>query len=549
MSIRVMEERHRLLGVWVFLLVAASMLLPAGPVRTAEPPLGGAWIGAFEGDVRASFAEDPGWRPAETHTPLLPDDRVWVAPGSRAEVCISGGGAIYLGSGSSARFVRVPFPDEDQPTHSEVALESGTAIAALGDGNPSRPLLALTAPDTRLWIYPRSLLRVKILTPAIADVVLQSGSAIAEVRGVAMPLRAGSTLRVDSGTASSRPASAPDAFDAWAADRARAVAGIPSAPVELPPPLAPSAADLSRYGEWFPVPEYGVVWRPAAVAADWAPFARGRWLWRHTAWVWIPEEPWGWLPFHYGRWRKDVRWGWYWVPPARQVAVWCPGAVAWSHAPTHATWTPLPPGEPYHGPRGHGNRPASPPAALAIRAIRAEAARTSASVQPALGASTSPHRDVEAHRNIAPIAGRTTPNRPAQHAEVRTLVPVSPAPAPSGRERETPSLTHRSPTPSAAASLTPQAARRPPETAARQEGSHREGIPRQDMTAPRNSPSGRREGPAPRSSAPAKVASPHRQDHGIERSAQPPARGEDPKPAASPHPTAGDRTPRQHAQR
>ena len=63
-------------------------------------------------------------------------------------------------------------------------------------------------------------------------------------------------------------------------------------------------------------PEYGAVWTPR-VEAGWTPYHDGHWAWVEPwGWSWVDDEPWGFAPFHYGRWAYvNNRWGW------------CPGAV------------------------------------------------------------------------------------------------------------------------------------------------------------------------------------------------------------------------------
>ena len=77
-------------------------------------------------------------------------------------------------------------------------------------------------------------------------------------------------------------------------------------------------------------PEYGAVWYPAAVAADWAPYRYGKWVWVASyGWTWVDDAAWGYAPFHYGRWAYvGNRWGWC---PGAYVArpVWAPALVGW----------------------------------------------------------------------------------------------------------------------------------------------------------------------------------------------------------------------------
>jgi len=67
------------------------------------------------------------------------------------------------------------------------------------------------------------------------------------------------------------------------------------------------------------VPSYGWAWSPTTVAADWAPYRAGHWIWQDPwGWTWVSVEPWGWAPYHYGRW-ANVSSRWYWVPDGPSV--------------------------------------------------------------------------------------------------------------------------------------------------------------------------------------------------------------------------------------
>lgn len=127
--------------------------------------------------------------------------------------------------------------------------------------------------------------------------------------------------------------------------------------------------DLDRHGRWDRHPEYGAVWIPYAVGDDWAPYRHGRWAWvRPWGWTWIDDAPWGFAPFHYGRW---AHWGgrWVWVPGSYVARpVYAPALVAWIDGPSFGigarfggptlSWVPLAPWElfrPYYrvSPRYH----------------------------------------------------------------------------------------------------------------------------------------------------------------------------------------------------
>ena len=63
--------------------------------------------------------------------------------------------------------------------------------------------------------------------------------------------------------------------------------------------------------------------------------------------MWIGYEPWGWVPYHYGRWVHHGRAGWCWVPPRHRDVRWEPAHVAWVNSSRQIGWVPLAPGERY----------------------------------------------------------------------------------------------------------------------------------------------------------------------------------------------------------
>jgi Family of unknown function (DUF6600) len=98
--------------------------------------------------------------------------------------------------------------------------------------------------------------------------------------------------------------------------------------------------DLAPHGDWFEMENYGWVWTPRHVAADWRPYTRGRWVFSDDdGWLWASDEEGGWATCHYGRWFFDDRYGWVWVPGRD----WAPAWVAWRFGGGYVGWAPLPP--------------------------------------------------------------------------------------------------------------------------------------------------------------------------------------------------------------
>ena len=153
---------------------------------------------------------------------------------------------------------------------------------------------------------------------------------------------------------------ASDDFMRWSAARdQRPLANTASASSRYVSPEMTGAEDLDAYGDWSDTPDYGPVWMPRSVAIDWAPYRTGHWAWvAPWGWSWVGHEPWGFAPFHYGRW-VQYRGRWGWVPGTRIARpVYTPAMVAWSSEPGFsdsftfgrppmAGWFPLAPREVY----------------------------------------------------------------------------------------------------------------------------------------------------------------------------------------------------------
>jgi hypothetical protein len=123
--------------------------------------------------------------------------------------------------------------------------------------------------------------------------------------------------------------------------------------VATPPPPAPEVNfqyfhdQLAPWGTWIELPGYGWVWRPSdmvlAASPEWRPYYdNGQWVQTENGLYWQSDYTWGDIPFHYGRWILDGRFGWVWVPDY----VWGPAWVFWRHDEDDGAvgWAALPPG-------------------------------------------------------------------------------------------------------------------------------------------------------------------------------------------------------------
>ncbi len=97
--------------------------------------------------------------------------------------------------------------------------------------------------------------------------------------------------------------------------------------------------ELSPYGDWVMTAQYGWAWFPRDVQPYWRPYSDGRWVMSEYGWTWVSYEPYGWATYHYGRWDRDPRFGWIWIPGT----IWGPAWVSWQSGGGYIGWAPLPP--------------------------------------------------------------------------------------------------------------------------------------------------------------------------------------------------------------
>jgi hypothetical protein len=327
-------------------LLAALLLTMLAQAALADPPGRVGRLAELQGSVWFYDTEAAEWVAAEHNRPLTTGDRLATDGNARAELRI-GSTTLRLAGATEVELLQL---DDERV---RVQLHDGLLALRLQTHEAAREFELVTAEGR---FQPESAGRYRLdRVDAISRVTVWSGQLSFDAPGNAVSLGSGQRADVWYDGRSQYTMIQPqhDAFAEEVAASERADEG--SVAATYVSPEMTGGEDLDRYGRWENDPEYGALWVPRAVEPGWAPYRFGHWIWvRPWGWTWVDDAPWGFAPFHYGRWvhRRNV-WGWV---PGRWVArpVYAPALVAWVGAPGFSVsigigsavgWFPLAPRE------------------------------------------------------------------------------------------------------------------------------------------------------------------------------------------------------------
>jgi hypothetical protein len=265
------------------------------------------------------------WEAVTLNYPVATGDNLWMSGDGRAEVDY-GGGQLRLGGDSNVHVSRL---DDRQLA---LFVAEGRVVLRVRTLEPGETVLVDT-PNAQLELRRPGLYRIDVAPdPAQTWLLVREGEAnVALPSGVSqvLPGQIATIAGVDNAVVEVGNGVTVDALDTWSADRDRVYEGGRRATSYVSPEMV-GYADLEANGQWQTYPDYGPVWFPSTVVADWAPYRYGHWVWLSAyGWTWVDDAPWGYAPFHYGRWAYvGGRWGWC---PGTYVRrpVWAPALVAW----------------------------------------------------------------------------------------------------------------------------------------------------------------------------------------------------------------------------
>jgi hypothetical protein len=293
-----------------------------------DPPSRVARLNFMQGNVSflPSGAGVNDWISASANRPVTAGDKVWVDSGARAELHI-GSTAIRMDQNTGISFLNL----DDNSV--QIQFTDGSLLIRVRQLAPNETY-EVDTPNLAFTIQNPGDYRIDTNADGNRTVVtVREGQGEVTGGGRSYNLEADQqavftgtdTLNYDLLDADAQPMTD---FDKWSADRDRKQDHLSSTAYVSPD--VTGAEDLDAYGTWSDIPVYGHAWAPVGVAVGWAPYRFGHWVWISPwGWSWVGDEPWGFAPFHYGRWAFYQE-RWFWVPgPLGPRPYYAPALVAW----------------------------------------------------------------------------------------------------------------------------------------------------------------------------------------------------------------------------
>jgi hypothetical protein len=319
-----------LLGVAVAGVVAA--LLAAMPARAqddgsgsqgqtiqadlpaqVDPPSQVARLSVVEGNVSVEPASVNQFSAAEVNYPLTTGDRLYADVGANAELQTD---QLAIRLGQQTDLTVTAMTD----TLAQFGLASGSAHLRSFSLDPNATV-ELDTPNVAVTVLQPGDVRVDVDPDSDTTIVtVDSGQVEVDGNGLQQVMEAGQGVRLVGSnpvTAQWMDAAETDGLDRFSGDRDDLYQSSVASEGQYVNPDTIGAEDLGANGDWETESDAGPVWYPTGVAVGWQPYSCGRWAWvAPWGWTWVGCEPWGFAPFHYGRWQqRGGRWGWIPGPP------------------------------------------------------------------------------------------------------------------------------------------------------------------------------------------------------------------------------------------
>lgn len=311
-------KANRSLTLWGLAALALSVSLAAGAEEYAT-------VRVIKGGGYLQGAQDDQPQSLTINTPLMEGDSLWTDTSGRVDLLLQDGNHVWLDNSTRIEIDQLPVADAQNPRALRLRVWKGALLLDLRGWSPDMTSYVVASPSasvspTRAGLY-------------LVEVENVDRTKVAALGGGCLVASAGETVALDDREMTYAEYGYPPLTPLTSGVEAagllrfrdehlpRRVSG--GSDQYLPPDLSAYASDLDANGSWSYSGTYGYVWTPNYVSAEWSPYTDGRWIYNSWGMTWVPYEPWGWAPCHYGRWVFGAGIGWSWCPMPYFAPAWC----------------------------------------------------------------------------------------------------------------------------------------------------------------------------------------------------------------------------------
>jgi len=308
----------------------------SGDQATGTEP-GVARISLVQGDAATQRGDNGQWAAAVVNTPVVNGDNISTGDQSRAEVQLDFADLIRLDQHTQVKVADLA------SNHLQIQLADGLIDFSILKGAEAN--VEVDTPNMTVQPTAEGEYRIEVASPTETRVIVRAGGSQISTAQGSTSVNAGQMITIEGSGEDAQyhidPAPESDEWDQWNIDRNRAILGAQSwAHTDQ---YYTGTQDLDQNGQWVNTPDYGEVWQPNVEEQnpDWAPYREGSWCYTpYYGWTWVSAEPWGWAPYHYGRW---FLWGnrWSWWPGVIAAGIrplWGPAWVSFMGLGTGLNW-------------------------------------------------------------------------------------------------------------------------------------------------------------------------------------------------------------------
>ena len=284
--------------------------------------------------------------------PIGPGDTILTSPGRRCEVQFDTGTIIRLDYDTELKVETLMAQTLSSPDlTTNMVLSKGQVYIMFKEYNSSEIFQLMTG-NAAVKFDHSTVAKVKVLDDGLTDVQVKAGKASVMYGLSAKAVETKKVRKLErlvvlkDNHSQPGPYVVDTEFDRWNDEINADFMALHKGQSMLPKPVmrySPAVTYFAQkysniYGEWVWDDLYGYVWRPNSNDyypwGTWQPLVYGQWTEAQGQMFWVPEEVWGWIPYHLGAWTWDKKLGWLWIPGSAFAPAWATwgfffGSYAW----------------------------------------------------------------------------------------------------------------------------------------------------------------------------------------------------------------------------